>query len=773
MKVGNTPLAHDKLVASWAGISALYLKDETKNPSGSFKDRGSWSAFTHHFEKRQNNGVEPRIGTVSTGNMAISTAWMGGQFNQKAFVVVNEGISDEKVRVIKAASGDVGVDIFVVNGNYSDFHDVVKSACSGLRRQGRPVYAELTDDYNRCVGYTTLFAEIIDQMASEEVDFIFVPGASGAFFRMAVLSLEKLKDQGLIEVVPRVVLVQEEGGDAISQAFKKGRRDVPPIKLKDSLVAKAIAVSNARKGNLVLSILKKGYHQCLSVTTQEIRDAQQKLFESNFFVQPAAAASLAAAKKLVGEEKIMNSNSVVCVLTGGELSRRSFTGNGQAQDKIIRCDLKDLFDVLMANLSGSEWTMKNLIDKVRKDEKESLNTLHLTAYENRLSKLAQSFLKSTLSHRYHLGTIEEHQCQKIVTKGGRFMYKGLPGVYAMEKVARDRAQEMFHAALTDFRPTSGLHAMICTMAAATEPGDLVYSIAPDDGGHFATKHVLERLGRQSQYIPWDLKDLTPDLDAFAKKIKKSPPSAIFFEHGTPLFNLPVREIRELVGEDVLMIYDASHTQGLIAGGQFQDPLREGCNILQGNTHKTFPGPQKGMIHFRDLEYGRNISASLSAGMVSSQHTHHAIAEYITVLEMYEFGKAYAKQMMANANKLAKLLVGGGFELVEKDGVYTTSHEIMIKGDALGGYLNACRRLFACNISTNARVAFHQKVIRLGTQEVTRRGMKEKDMQYLARLFKRALIDKESSVSIKRDVLTFNRSFPNIHYSFDREFGYWE
>lgn len=549
----------------------------------------------------------------------------------------------------------------------------------------------------------------------------------------------------------------------------KGASRVSPIRLKKGLVASAINVSRARSGNAVLRILKQGHHRCLSVKTEEIKEAQKLLFSQGIFAEEAAAASVAAAKKL-------KEDSVVCLLTGRDIKKRMFAQPASKVNRVY-CTVSRLEAALEQNYiakkrSTRATNVKNLIAGVRRDEEESSETLHLTAYENRLSKLAQSFLGSTLSHRYHLSTPEEEEDQKVVLKGGSFMFKGLPGVYALERAAKEKAQRMFHAALTDFRPTSGLHAMICTMAATTEVGDLVYSIDPADGGHFATRHVLERLGRRSRYIPWDLKTLSVDLEKFAKEVKKNRPQAIFFEHGTPLFNLPVRQIRELVGEDVLMIYDASHTQGLIAGGQFQDPLREGCNVLQGNTHKTYPGPQKGMIHFRDLAYGRKISELISGGLLSSQHTHHVIAEYITTLEMFEFAKEYAAQMIENARVLANALAEEGFGLVEKDGVFTTSHEVLIKGNSVGGHFAACRKLFASGISTNARVAFREQVIRLGTQEVTRRGMKEDEMRYIAKLFRRAILGSEADESLRKEIMAFNRAFANIHYSFDRDFGYW-
>ena len=417
-------------------------------------------------------------------------------------------------------------------------------------------------------------------------------------------------------------------------------------------------------------------------------------------------------------------------------------------------------------MSANALELRRLLDGLRQEEDRSDDTLHLTAYENRLSRLAQSALHSNLSFRQHEGTLDEHDASDVLLHGS-FVFMGLPGVYALERAARAAAQDMFHAAISDFRPTSGLHAMLCSLLAATKPGDVVYSIDPVDGGHFASRHVLTLMGRKSEYIPWSNTELTIDMDAFAQAIKSRPPQAVFFEYGTPLFNLPVHDVRNLVGEEATLIYDASHTLGLIAGGIFQDPLQEGCNILQGNMHKTFPGPQKGMIHFRDKEEGTRLAEAITAGLVSNQHAHHAVAAYITALEMREHAKAYARQIVKNAQGLAAHLAAAGFNLVSRKGEYTTSHQAVIHGDDMD---EKCRRLFAAGISTNARYAYGRRVIRIGVQEATRRGMKETDMERIAGFFKRSLVDREPIEPIRRDVSSFNRSFRNIEYSFDREFG---
>lgn len=236
-----------------------------------------------------------------------------------------------------------------------------------------------------------------------------------------------------------------------------------------------------------------------------------------------------------------------------------------------------------------------------------------------------------------------------------------------------------------------------------------------------------------------------------------------------MFPLPLGEMRDLVGDDVLLVYDASHTIGLIAGGCYQSPLEEGCNVLQGNSHKTFPGPQKGMIHYRDVELGKLACKAISAGLISNQHAHHAIAEYITVFEMKEFGQEYAQQCLKNAQSLAEALTNAGITLYQHRGQFTSSHVLLLLFPTPDGHTSACRKLHHAAIITNSRIALQRGVIRIGVQEVTRRGMKSRDMCQIAEFIKRVIVDGEPTIRVREDVVAFNRLFTRIAYSFDSSF----
>ncbi|BFM49573.1 hypothetical protein [Marinomonas sp. THO17] len=408
-----------------------------------------------------------------------------------------------------------------------------------------------------------------------------------------------------------------------------------------------------------------------------------------------------------------------------------------------------------------------ILSSLVKEEEVCQSFLHMTSYENRLSNTASSFLSSDLGNRYHLSTPSSHNGSDISVHIAGFNCRTLSSVHQLELEAHSAVQTMFNASHAELRLVSGVHATLSTIAAMTEPGQIVYSIAPEDGGHFATKHVVESLGRNSKYIPWDTKNLNIDLTKTQNAFKKDFPSMVFLDHGTPLFNLPVSQLKEMLPPEGLLVYDASHTLGLIAGGYFQKPLLEGADVIQGNTHKTFPGPQKAMVLFKNAELGARYSDSISLGLVSSQHTHHTIALGITILEMQKFGTQYAGDMLNNAQHLGEKMMSEGLGLVSHNGIFTTSHELLINKGWFDNYLQGVDRLFNVGISVNGRIAFSQPTIRIGVQEITRRGMSSLQMTQIAKIFKLALQDSKSVDYIQTAIAELNQEFDQVFYSFDQ------
>lgn len=355
--IGNTPLSISKSISKWTGIDNLYLKEEYKNPSGSFKDRGTLTAIALLQEKlfRDNTSYNTFVlGTVSTGNMAISTAFMVNKvnnlahYNLNSFVIVNANTSEKKLQAIEKAAGTTGTTIFIVEGNYAEFHEQVYEVCKQLRHKGISIYPELTDDIFRIIGYASLFGEIIDQLEhnKRDPDAIILPVASGALFRVAVWALESLYKKRYIQKIPQVILVQEIGADPIVQAFQKKLQYVKPIRMPKNVLADGIDVSYSRSGNPALRILEDRYHICINVSGEEIQEAYQELSQQRFYAEEASAASIAAAKKLRAQDIISKNSHVVCVLTGGNISKRTL-GNNVGISKRIFCTLNELRETLI------------------------------------------------------------------------------------------------------------------------------------------------------------------------------------------------------------------------------------------------------------------------------------------------------------------------------------------------------------------------------------------------------------------------------------------
>jgi glycine hydroxymethyltransferase len=200
------------------------------------------------------------------------------------------------------------------------------------------------------------------------------------------------------------------------------------------------------------------------------------------------------------------------------------------------------------------------------------------------------------------------------------------------------------------------------------------------------------------------------------------------------------------------------------GQTFQSPLKEGANVICANTHKTLPGPQKGMIAFRDKELGEKANAIINGCLYSSPHTHHMIALATTILEMKKFGEKYAKQIITNSNALGYELLGLGYQIRRANtGRVSENHQVHLLPEKPEEYKSIYSMLFANNIAVNFDNPLGGNFIRMGTQEVSRRGMKEKEMKQIATFIDKSL----KGENIRSQLIEFNNTFRSIYYSFDQ------
>lgn len=397
--------------------------------------------------------------------------------------------------------------------------------------------------------------------------------------------------------------------------------------------------------------------------------------------------------------------------------------------------------------------------QIKQEEQRNKEFLHLTANEPLMSETARAFMGSQIADRYYMGAGEDSKIDM-----GPFTAVGHPGIASLIAAAEDAAKEMLGAAIVNLNCLSGVHAMMCAILSTTEPGDTVMTVHHDHGGHFATKGILDRVGRKHVFAEYNFETLSFDAQKLAQTFKESGAKAFYMDVSYYLNPHNLTEIRAALGEKAIIIYDASHTMGLIMGQTFQNPFAEGADVICANTHKTLPGPHKGMIAFRDKKLGEKANAIINGCLYSSPITHHLIALATTILEMKEFGKEYANQIITNSNTLAQALVEKGYTLRKANtGRYSENHQAHLLTTKVGNYKKLYNQLFDNNIAVNFDDLFDKGIfIRLGTQEITRRGMKEVEMEQIADFIDRSF----KGENIKEEVKTFVSKYQKAEYSFD-------
>jgi glycine hydroxymethyltransferase len=331
------------------------------------------------------------------------------------------------------------------------------------------------------------------------------------------------------------------------------------------------------------------------------------------------------------------------------------------------------------------------------------------------------------------------------------------------------------------QPISGVNCNIAAFFALANPGDKLIALAVPSGGHISHARFSAAgiRGLKIYTHPFDNNTMNIDPDRMVKDIRRIKPKVVMFGASLFLFPHPVKEAREACDEvGASIIYDGAHVLGLIAGRQFQDPLREGVDVLTGSTHKTFPGPQGGIIMCQE-KFAKDIDEAVFPGTVSNAHLHHKAGLAITLAEMKKFGKAYAAQIVKNSQALGAYMDELGFNVLCKDQGYTKSHQIAVDVSKIGGGSVLAAKLEQANIITNKNLFPWDHVngtddpsgLRLGTQELTRIGMKEREMREVAKLIKRVVIDKEEPEKVKKDVVQLKSQYQTVHYCFDGDGAY--
>ena len=415
--------------------------------------------------------------------------------------------------------------------------------------------------------------------------------------------------------------------------------------------------------------------------------------------------------------------------------------------------------------------IRDIEDLVRTQETwRGRETINLIASENAQSRAVRDVQNSDFMARYAEGHPNEEG------KVNRY-YQGTRYIDEIERKAKREVLDLFRCRQADVRPISGNAANTAIALGWLRGGDSVIVNSTDAGGHIS-HNLVGVFGRRIQvrgqtltagrdnsvrlqFFPLAADKYHMDARGAVALIERVKPQLVVLGKSLFLFPEPLAELAPACRAlKVPILFDGAHVLGLIAGGQFQDPLREGATYLTGSTHKTLPGPQRGVI-LADLDdaeaeiYWGPADRGVFPGSSSNHHLHTLAGLVVAAREMKTHGRDYTAQTVKNAKALGRALTDQGVPVEARDFGFTESHQIAVDVAKFGGGVEVARRLEAQDVIVNYNMLpgdqdpRQPSGLRIGVQEMTRFGMRETEMGELAGLMADAIRGKTVKEAINR------------------------
>ncbi|HQX76525.1 MAG TPA: aminotransferase class I/II-fold pyridoxal phosphate-dependent enzyme, partial [Thermoflexales bacterium] len=263
-----------------------------------------------------------------------------------------------------------------------------------------------------------------------------------------------------------------------------------------------------------------------------------------------------------------------------------------------------------------------------------------------------------------------------------------------------------------------------------------------------------------------------DADALARLAWQEKPKLIIVAGSMCLFPYSVAKVRAIADEiGAVVMYDAAHMSGMIAGGEFQQPLAEGAHLMTSSTYKSLGGPPSGFIATSDPALAERLDAIAYPGLTANFDLSKTAAMAIALMDLREHGPAYARACIANAQALAQAMHQRGLDVhyVSGRGGFTASQHVALRANTYGGGNAACKVLERANLLMTSiglpgeQVAGDANAIRIGTQEVTRQGMTPDAMRQIADFVGRVLVDGEPPEQVRVEVVRFRAGYQTLAF----------
>lgn len=396
------------------------------------------------------------------------------------------------------------------------------------------------------------------------------------------------------------------------------------------------------------------------------------------------------------------------------------------------------------------------------EEERERTGIELIPSENYVSQAVREANGSIFTNKYSEGY------------PGRRYYGGQDFTDAVERIAIDRAKQLFKAKYANVQPLGGAAANVAMYFALMKPGDTVLGMDLSHGGHLTHGHPTTSINKVFNFVRYKMKDVNTgeiDYDELREVALKEKPTIILAGYSAYSRELDYAKFVEIAKEvGAYTVADIAHITGLIAAGEMKNPFDYGFDVMTMTTHKSLRGPRGGMIVTReDADIAKKIDKAVFPGMQGGPHMHIVAAKAVAFGEALQPSfKDYAKQIKLNAKAMEavfkkeniRLLCGGTDNHLLLADVFgslkITGQDAETVLDEVGITLNKNM------IADDPRPALDPSGIRFGTPAMTTRGMKEAEATKLAELMiatMRAKDDEEKKKSIKAEVKELCERFP--------------
>jgi glycine hydroxymethyltransferase len=356
-------------------------------------------------------------------------------------------------------------------------------------------------------------------------------------------------------------------------------------------------------------------------------------------------------------------------------------------------------------------------------------------------------------------------------------FTGTRHIDEIEALTVELLKRLYQANYADHRLCASMIGNAAVYTALTEPGDIIMSIAQPLGGHSSNRGdgPAGARGLKIVDVPFDGQELEVDVDAFRTVARAVRPKLVALGLSMALFPFPLKEMKAIVGEwGGRLFFDGAHQLGLVAGGQYQDPLREGADVMTGSAGKTFSGPQSGIMILNDAALTEPLTQAVFPVWAATHQVNRVAALGYAAAELLAFGKAYMAAIVANAQALGRALHERGIPVLCAHKGFTRSHQAIADVRQWGGGYAAANRLQEANIITNKNLIPGDRPedwdrpsgIRIGTIEVTRLGMGPAEMGRIAEFMHDVLVKGEKPEAVRKRVVEFRRGFQTLYYCFE-------